>query len=115
MSSGSGPRSWSRSRVGPSSGESCRLAPASTRPSGMPWPSTSTERLRPCLRRSTGGRAGALPAAGGVGDAPVDSDVVERLSDDAVVVVAGDAGQPGEQPEADPFVEVGPQGAGRAR
>jgi hypothetical protein len=36
---------------GASSGESCRFAGASTRPSGMPYPSTRLDRFMPCFLR----------------------------------------------------------------
>ena len=44
------------------------------------------------------GRAGDFAAAGGLGDAPIDGDVVEDQPDDAVVGLAGDAGQRAEHP-----------------
>jgi hypothetical protein len=50
------------------------------------------------------GRAGDLAATRRLGDASVDCDLVEDQSDDAVVVLAGDAGQRG---------ELVPQGAGK--
>jgi len=52
--SGSGPvMSGIRRMVDSNRGESCRLAPAVTRATGMPRPSVTTERLVPCLPRST--------------------------------------------------------------
>lgn len=53
-----------RSRVGASSGESWRLAPATTHPTGMPLPLTISERLVPCLARSTGLEPAACPPHG---------------------------------------------------
>src|SRR3954452_24538901 len=51
-------------RGGSSSGESWRWAPARTRPSGIPPPSTSTDRFNPCLRRSTGDGPAHSPPPG---------------------------------------------------
>ena len=52
------------SRVGRSSGESLRFAPARTTPSGTPAPSTSTDRFRPLFPRSTGERPVLSPPHG---------------------------------------------------
>jgi len=40
--------------------------------------------------------------------------VIKGQADDAVVGLAGDAGQRGEHAQADPLVTAGPQGRGRA-
>ena len=85
MSSGSGPMSSSLSSVAARSGESCRFAGASSRPSGMPL---SVDHERPfhaqlaAVDRST---ARAFPAAGGLGDAPVDGDVLQDQAEDPVI------------------------------
>jgi hypothetical protein len=52
------------SRVGPSSGDSLRLAAAATVRSGMPRASVTVKRLRPCLPRSTGLRPATSPPQG---------------------------------------------------
>jgi hypothetical protein len=59
-------------------------------------------------------RSGALTPAGGLGDAPVDGEVIKGQADDAVVGLAGDAGQRGEHAQRDPLVAAGPQGCRRA-
>ena len=50
------------------------------------------------------GRAGALAATGGCGDARVHGNLVQYQADDAVVGVQGDLRELGEQPGLDPFV-----------
>jgi hypothetical protein len=60
------------------------------------------------------GGSGAFTPAGGFGDAAVDGDVLQEQSDDAVVGVAGDAGQRGEHAEGDPFVAAVPDRGRRA-
>jgi len=70
--SGSGPvMSGIWRMVDSNRGESCRLAPAATRATGMPRPSVTTERLVPCLPRSTGDRPEKFSSAGRFGDRPI--------------------------------------------
>src|ERR1700759_2650430 len=93
MSSGSGPMSSSLSSVAARSGESCRFAGASTRPSGMPFPSTMSDRFMPSLPRSTGLLPAHSPPPGGLGDAPADR---ELLQDQALTeAFNGAPGPPG--------------------
>ena len=47
-----------------SNGESCRFAPAETRPSGTPSASVAVKRFSPCLRRSTGDGPALSPPQG---------------------------------------------------
>ena len=58
------PRRGPAARVGSSSGESWALAAAATRCSGRPAASVTTERLMPCLPRSTGERPETSPPQG---------------------------------------------------
>lgn len=58
------PNRDSVSNVGRSNGESWRLAGATTVPSGIPAPSTSSDRFVTCLPRSTGDRPAASPPHG---------------------------------------------------
>src|SRR3954453_19869949 len=67
-------------RVGSSSGESCLLAGAATRCSGMPCPSVATERFMPCLPRSTGERPATSPPHGALVMAPSTASGVVRGS-----------------------------------
>lgn len=114
MSSGNGPRSFRQSRVGASNGESWRLAPARTRPRGMPYPSVMPERFRPCLPRSTGERLYHLAASRGFGDRAVDGDLVEDEADDSVVGLQRDLLEPGEDAESYPLVAAVADRGGRA-
>jgi len=50
----------------------------------------------------------------GLGDAPVDGNIGQRQSNNAVVGVAGDAGQRGEHAQRDPFVAAVPDRGRRA-
>src|SRR3979490_13061 len=104
MSSGNGPMSASLSRVGANSGESCRLAPASTRPKGDAEALHHQRAFHALLAPIDRGRAGALAATGGFGDAPAHGNLVQYQADDAVVGVQGDLLELGEQPGLDPFV-----------
>src|ERR1700761_9305352 len=104
MSPGSGPTSSSLSSVAARSGESCRFAGASIRPSGMPFPSTMSDRFMPSLPRPGRAAARAFPAAGGLGDAPVDCQVLQDQADDPVVWLPRDLLQLAEDPGLDPLV-----------
>jgi hypothetical protein len=60
------------------------------------------------------GRPGALTPAGGLGDAPVDGDLVQQQTDDAVVGGQRDLFELGEQSGFDPFVATVADRGGRA-
>src|SRR5437762_5916610 len=72
-------------RVGPSSGESWRLAPAVTTPNGTPAPSVATDRFSPPLRLSTGDGPALSPPQGAFGDTPIGGNVSQPQADDPVV------------------------------
>lgn len=72
------------------------MAPAGTRPSGMPYPSVMLKRFRPCLPRSTGERPGNLATSGSPGDGAIHGDLVEDEADEPVVGVQRDPLEPGE-------------------
>ena len=57
---------------------------------------------------------GALAAAGGLGDAPVDGNVGQGQADDAIVGFPGDLFQVGEDPGPDPLVAAVPDRGGPA-
>src|SRR3954452_15305003 len=92
------------SRVGRSSGESLRCAPATTQPIGIPAASTSRERLVPCLPRSTGDPPAASPPHGALTMQPSTVTVTEVEADDAVVGLQGDLLEPFEDPGGDPLI-----------
>ncbi len=59
-------------------------------------------------------RARAFPAAGRLGDAPVDGDVLQDQADDAVIGLPGDLLQVREDPGPDPLVAAFPDRGGTA-
>jgi hypothetical protein len=61
-----------------------------------------------------GAAAGAFPAAGRLGDAPVDGDFLQEQADDAVVGLQRDLLEAGEDPGLDPLVAAVPDGGRRA-
>jgi hypothetical protein len=102
------------SRVGPSSGESLRLAAAATVPSGMPRASVTVERLWPCLPRSTGLRPAASPPQGAFGDAAIHREVAELQADHLVICLQDEQLQGGKDPGGDPLVAAVADGGRRA-
>jgi hypothetical protein len=58
----------------------------------------------PSLRRSAWARVRAVPAAGRLGDAPVDGDAGQGQAGDAVIGLPGDRLQVREDPGPDPLV-----------
>jgi len=58
----------------------------------------------PSLPRAGGAAAGAFPAAGGLGDAPVNGEFLQDQADDAVIGLPCDRLQPREDPGLDPLV-----------
>ena len=94
------------SRVGASKGESCRLAGATCTPTGMPCPSTMTERLVPCLPRSTGEGPAAWPPQGALTMQPSNAQVLQPQADDLVIGIQGRLLQGGEHSRGDPLTRV---------
>jgi hypothetical protein len=72
------------------------------------------DRFMPSLPRPAGAAAGALPAAGGLGDAPVHGEIVQDQADDAVIGLPGDGLQLAEDPGLDPLVAAVPDRGGAA-
>jgi hypothetical protein len=107
MSSGSGPRSASLSSTPASSGESWRLAGASTRSSGMPYPSVMSDLFIPLLAAVHRAAASALAATGCLGDAAVDEDLLQDQAGHAVIRLQRDLLEPGEDPGLGPFITAG--------
>jgi hypothetical protein len=70
------------------------------------------DRFIPSLPRSTRAAAGALPAPGRLGDAPVDRQFLQDQAADAVIGIQRDLLQPGEDPGLDPLVAPFPDGGG---
>ena len=109
------PSSWRLAalRVGASSGESCRFAPAEAMPSGMPYPSLATERFSPPLRRSTGkarrARRRRAPWSG-----IIDRDIAQFQADDLVIGAQRGGVQRLSQAQVRPFGQPPPDGAVRA-
>src|SRR5207248_8589851 len=61
-----------------------------------------------------GAAAGALAAAGGLGDAPVNGEFLQDQADDAVIGLPRDRLQPREDPGLDPLVAAVPDRGGAA-
>ncbi len=93
--SGNGPNRFRRSRVGSSRGESWRAVGATTVPRGMPAPSTTVERFRPCLPRR-------LAAARGLGGAAIYRQAGQVEADHPVIGGHDDGGQALHDPVGDP-------------
>jgi hypothetical protein len=67
------------------------------------------------LRRSTGEAPGDLASTGGLGDAPIDRDVLQDQTHDAVVGIQRDLCERNENSCSDPLVTTGTDRARRAR
>jgi len=100
------PNLLKRSRVDSSRGESCRLAGATTTPTGIPWPSVITERLVPCLPRSTGEGPAAWPPQGALTMQPSTHRSPLAQADDLVVGLQSSLPAGGEHPGGDPLTRV---------
>src|SRR5512142_1169344 len=114
MPPGSGPMSSSLSSVGGRSGESCRFAGASIRPSGMPRPLDHERPFHAQFPAVDRAAARASPAPRGLGDAPVYGDFFQDQADDAVIGVLRDPPEPAEDPGLDPLVAAFPDRGGTA-
>lgn len=85
--------------MGASSGESCRFAPARTRPRGDAVAVDHGRAFHALLAPVDRGTPGDLAASGGLGDTAVHGDVVEDQTDEAVVGVQSDLFELGEHPK----------------
>jgi len=71
---------------------------------GWPRPAPAQAGCQPLLASVDRGRAGDLTAAWGLGDAPIDRDLLQQQAHDAVVGVQRDLLELGKQSGLDPFV-----------
>src|SRR5437868_14630623 len=106
------------SRVGSTSFMSGRLAPATTPPIGMPWPSVSRLRLVPALARSVGLGPVFFPAQGRFGHHAVQGLPLPFNADPLVKFQQPSPPEILEEARGAPFLEavmdgaIGPQAAG---
>jgi hypothetical protein len=80
----------------------------------MPWASVISERLPPCLPRSTGLGPATSPAQGRLGDAPIHAEVVEFKTEPTVVGGEGELVELFHDAGGDPLVAAATQRARRA-